>query len=58
MLIGKDKALLSDTGNGFRDITKPLSKICNKPLILMKTVAVSHSFMLLLSINLFKRRVI
>jgi len=37
LFIGKDKALLSDTGNGFRDITKPLSKICNKPLILMNT---------------------
>lgn len=37
LFIGKDKALLSDTGNGFRDITKPLSKICNKPLIVMNT---------------------
>ena len=37
LFIGDEKALLSDTGNGFFDISKPIGKITNKPLMVMNT---------------------
>jgi glyoxylase-like metal-dependent hydrolase (beta-lactamase superfamily II) len=37
LFIGDDRALLSDTGNGYRDIRKPVAKITGKPLIVMNT---------------------
>jgi len=37
LFIGENFALLSDTGNGFKDISKPVRKITDKPLIVMNT---------------------
>jgi glyoxylase-like metal-dependent hydrolase (beta-lactamase superfamily II) len=37
LFLGDDRALLSDTGNGYMDIRKPVAKITDKPLIVMNT---------------------
>ncbi|MDR1271983.1 MAG: MBL fold metallo-hydrolase [Clostridiales Family XIII bacterium] len=37
LFLGEDRALLSDTGNGYMDIRKPISKITDKPLTVMNT---------------------